>query len=119
MTTTSTPAAPSTGALHLDRARVLLWGITTTAAVAILVVSSVLSATLYGVPVIVALLVSLVLGGAIPVAVVRPAAAVALSAAAVILLALLGSPDTGSPWPVAVPSTIALAATLAIAVAQS
>lgn len=119
MTATSTPSAPSTSTLHLDRARVLLWGATTTAGVAILVISSVLSSALYGVPVIFALLISLALGGAIPVAVVRPSAAVALSAAAVILLALLGSPASGSPWPVAVPSTIAFAATLAIAVAQS
>lgn len=104
---------------HLDRARALLWGGTVTAAVAILAVSSALSATLYGVPVIFALLLSLVLGGAIPVALVRPSAAVALSAASVILLALLSAPESGSPWPVAVPSIVAFSVTSAIAVAFS
>lgn len=116
---TATPSVSGPTSLRVDRARVVVWGVTVTAAVALLVVSSALSATLYGVPVVVALLVSLVLGGSIPLAVVRPAAAAALSAAAVIVLALLGSPATGSPWPVAVPSTIAFAAALAVAVAQS
>lgn len=116
--TTMQPASSST-ALRVDHPRVLLWGAVVTAAVALLVVSSVLASTLYGIHVVLALLLSVALGGALVLTLLRPAAAVAVSAAAVILLALLGAPDSGSPWPVAVPSTIAFAATLALAAAQS
>ncbi|WP_025159483.1 sensor histidine kinase [Leifsonia aquatica] len=116
---TAASPVPSPVALRLDRGRALLWGATITVSVAVLVVSSVLSATLYAVPVIFALLLSLALAGAIVAALVRPAAAAALSAAAVILLALLGTPDTGSPWPVPVTAMIAFSATLAVASAGS
>ncbi|GIT80361.1 hypothetical protein LLS1_20300 [Leifsonia sp. LS1] len=116
--TASTPSAlPQPPALRIDGSRVLLWGATTTATVAILAVSAALSATLYATPVVVALLLSAALGGALLLALVRPAAAVAVSAAAVLLLSLLGSPAGGGPWPVAVPSTIAFAAALGLAAA--
>jgi signal transduction histidine kinase len=115
----SAPSAPSATGLRVDHPRVLLWGATVTAAAAILAVSSALAAALYDVPVILALLVSLVLAGALVLALVRPSAGVALSASAVILLAVFGSPDAGSPWPVAVPSIVAFPATLALAVALS
>ncbi len=113
---TGTAVTPT---LRLDRSLALLWGTTCTAAVALFALSAALGSSLYGIPVVLALLLALVLAGSLVLAVVLPVVAAGTSAAAVIALALAGSPDTGSPWPVAVPTTIAFGLTLALVVLRS
>ena len=113
---TGTAVAPT---LRLDRSLALLWGTTCTAAIVLFALSAALGSSLYGIPVVLALLLALVLAGSLVLAVVLPVVAAGTSAAAVIALALAGSPDTGSPWPVAVPTTIAFGLTLALVVLRS
>ncbi|MCI0155614.1 sensor histidine kinase [Leifsonia shinshuensis] len=113
---TGTAVTPT---LRLDRSLALLWGTTCTAAVVLFALSAALGSSLYGIPVVLALLLALALAGSLVLAVVLPVVAAGTSAAAVIALALAGSPETGSPWPVAVPTTIAFAVTLALVVLRS
>ncbi|MBO1738426.1 sensor histidine kinase [Leifsonia sp. TF02-11] len=113
---TGTAVAPT---LRLDRSLALLWGTTCTAAIVLFALSAALGSSLYGIPVVLALLLALVLAGSLVLAVVLPVVAAGTSAAAVIALALAGSPDTGSPWPVAIPTTIAFGLTLALVVLRS
>lgn len=113
---TGTAVAPT---LRLDRSLALLWGAACTASVALLVLSSVLGAALYGIPLVLSLLLGLVLAGSLVLALVLPLVAAGASAAAVIALAIAGSPATGSPWPVAVPTMIAFAVTLGLVVLRS
>jgi signal transduction histidine kinase len=113
---TGSSAAP---VLRLDRPLALLWGLTCVAAVALLVLSAALGSSLYGIPVVLAIVLALVLAGSLVLALVLPVVAAGTSAAAVIALAIAGSPETGSPWPVAVPTTIAFALTLALVVLRA
>ena len=115
----SAPGVVSGPALRLDRSLALLWGAACTAAVAVLVLSAVLGSTLYGIPVVVSLLLAVVLAGSIVLALVLPVVAAATSTAAVLVLAIVGSPEAGSPWPVAVPTTVGFALTLALVVLRS
>ena len=104
---------------RLDRMLVLLWGIGGTAAVVVLALSSALGATLYQVPVLLALGLGLVQAAAIVLAIVIPRVATALSVVAVIGFALASTPDGVSPWPVAVTSIVAQALVILIATVRS
>jgi signal transduction histidine kinase len=115
----STTVTAATAPQRLDRMLVLMWGIGGTAAVVILALSSALGATLYQVPVLLALGLGLVQAAAILLAIVIPRVATALSVVAVIAFALASTPDGVSPWPVAVTSIVAQALVILIATVRS
>ncbi|WP_431279332.1 sensor histidine kinase [Leifsonia poae] len=102
MTATTNPVQQ-----RLDPARVLMWGVGGTAAVALFAVSAALGSTIYGIHVVFALLLGLVQAGAIVLAIVLPRTAMTLSVAALLVSALLSVQDGQSPWPVAVTSIVA------------
>jgi signal transduction histidine kinase len=115
----STTVTAATAPQRLDRMLVLMWGIGGTAAVVILALSSALGATLYQVPVLLALGLGLAQAAAILLAIVIPRVATALSVVAVIAFALASTPDGVSPWPVAVTSIVAQALVILIATVRS
>jgi signal transduction histidine kinase len=104
---------------RLDPALVLMWGLGSTAAVAVLALGAALGSTLYGIPVVLALLFGVAQAAAIPLAIVLPRAAMALSVAAVLAFAVASKPQSGSPWPVAVTSMVALSCVILIATVRS
>ncbi|WP_348787870.1 sensor histidine kinase [Leifsonia sp. NPDC080035] len=115
----SATGAVSGPALRLDRSLALLWGAACTAAVVVLVLTASLGSALYGIPVVVSLLLGLILAGSLVLALVLPLVAAATSTASVLVLAIVGSPETGSPWPVSVPTMVGFALTLALVVLRS
>ncbi|MFP3466382.1 sensor histidine kinase [Leifsonia sp. SIMBA_070] len=111
-------AAALTGTRWTDR-MVVLWGITAVATVALFAVSWALGSALYGVPVPVALLFALVQSGALLLTLAAPRAGAAAAVAGAVGFAAVSSPASGAPWPFAVPSMIAFAFAVALAVARS
>ncbi|MHA7987272.1 sensor histidine kinase [Rathayibacter sp. CAU 1779] len=92
---------------RLDLGRIGLWTIVILGAVAILAVGSALPAAAFGVPVVFALILAAGLACAMVLSLVRPALAAVLVVVAVLGFALVTSPS--GPWPIMVPSIIALA----------
>lgn len=86
----------------------MLWIATCAAALAVLSVSAPMSVTEYGVPLIVALLFSVVLAVAMPVALVMPIVGVALALLGATVLTATAKFTTTAPWPASVSSIIAL-----------
>lgn len=115
---TMTTSQPS---LHtrLDGTLVLLWGIGSTAAVVILALTSALGASLYGIPVVLALGLGLAQGASIVLAIVSPRLAVVVSVVALVAAGFASVPDGASPWPVAVPTIVAQSLVLVIATLRS
>ncbi len=93
------------------RANVGLWLGVGAFAVALLAVSAPLSVTVYDVPVVTALLFSLVLAGAIPLALVLPWGGVAAALVSATALTSGSAFTTEAPWPVSVTTTIAVSLT--------
>ena len=93
------------------RANVVLWLAVSACAVAILAVSAPLSVTVYDVPVVPALLFSLVVAGAMPLALVLPWGGVAASLVSMTALTSGSAFTTQAPWPVSVTTTIAVSLT--------
>ena len=93
------------------RANVVLWLAVSSCAVAILAVSAPLSVTVYDVPVVTALLFSLVVAGAMPLALVLPWGGVAASLVSMTALTSGSAFTTQAPWPVSVTTTIAVSLT--------
>lgn len=116
---TNTASATPGATARLDRLLVLLWAGSAAAGTALLALTAALGATLYGLPVVVALLLGALLGGSLLLALVAPVVGVTTSTGAVLALAVLSDPSTGSPWPVAVPTTVAFALTLALVALRS
>src|SRR3954471_4259476 len=114
-TTLGTPSARQ----RLDPSLVLLWGLGSTAAVVVLVLGTALGSTLYGIPVVLALLFALAQAAAIPSAVAYPRSAMAVSVVAVVAFAIASSSESGSPWPVSVTSIVAQSCVIVIATVRS
>jgi signal transduction histidine kinase len=96
-----------TGAGRTAPGRIVLWTIVVIGAVAVFTVSSSLSASAFGVPVVIALLLAGVQAAAMVLSLVNPPIAAVLSVLGVLGFALVTPP--GSPWPVMVTSIIAQA----------
>jgi signal transduction histidine kinase len=94
-----------TGAGRAAPGRIVLWTIVVLAAVAVFTVSSSLSASAFGVPVVIALLLAGVQAAAMVLSLVNPPIAAVLSVLGVLGFALVTPP--GGPWPVMVTSIIA------------
>jgi signal transduction histidine kinase len=84
---------------------IVLWTIVVLGAVAVLIVSSSVSASAFGVPVVIALLLAGVQAAAMVLSLVNPPIAAALSVVSLLAFALVTPP--GGPWPVMVTSMIA------------
>ncbi|GAA2543317.1 hypothetical protein GCM10009860_25210 [Microbacterium mitrae] len=93
------------------RANVVLWLGVGALAVALLAVSAPLSVTVYEVPVVTAMLFSLVLAGAMPLAIVLPWGGVAAAIVSATALTSGSTFTTEAPWPVSVTTTIAVSLT--------
>ncbi|WP_235500244.1 sensor histidine kinase [Leifsonia sp. Root227] len=104
---------------RLDGPLVLLWGVGSTAAVVILVLTSALGSAVYGIPVVLALGLGLAQAASIVLAIVAPRPAVVVSVVALVAAAFASVPDGASPWPIAVPSIVAQCFVLAIATLRS
>ncbi|WP_460633896.1 sensor histidine kinase [Leifsonia lichenia] len=104
---------------RLDGLLVLLWGVGSTAALVILVLTSALGSTLYGIPVVLALGLGLAQAASIVLAIVAPRPAVVVSVVALVAAAFASVPDGASPWPIAVPSIVAQCFVIAIATLRS
>jgi signal transduction histidine kinase len=104
---------------RLDPALVLMWGLGSTAAVAVLALGAALGSSLYGIPVVLALLFAVAQAAAIPLAIMFPRAAMALSVAAVLAFAVGSTAESGSPWPIAVTSMVAQSCVILIATVRS
>lgn len=104
---------------RLDGMLVLLWGIGSTAAVAILALTSSLGSTLYGIPVVVALGLGVAQAASIVLAIVSPRLAVVISVVTLVAAGFASVPDGASPWPVAVPTIVSGALVLVIATLRS
>ncbi|MGJ4846079.1 sensor histidine kinase [Leifsonia sp. Le1] len=104
---------------RLDGMLVLLWGIGSTAAVAILALTSSLGSTLYGIPVVIALGLGVAQAASIVLAIVSPRLAVVISVVTLVAAGFASVPDGASPWPVAVPTIVASALVLVIATLRS
>jgi len=104
---------------RVDPSLVLLWGLGSTAAVVVLVLGAALGSTLYGIPVVLALLFAVAQAAAIPLAVAYPRSAMAVSVVAVVAFAIASSSESGSPWPVSVTSIVAQSCVIVIATVRS
>lgn len=91
-------ASRSSGDSEL-RPDVWLWVVVCTVAVALVAVQTPLTTALYGVPVAVAFVLTVLHAAALPLALIRPAFAGALSALAGIALLWLAVPAPSAPWP--------------------
>ncbi|NNC13060.1 sensor histidine kinase [Planctomonas sp. JC2975] len=92
---------------RLDLGRIGLWTIVILGAVTILAVGSALPAAAFGVPVVFSLILAAGLAGSMVLSLVRPTLATVLVVVSVLGFALVTPPS--GPWPIMVPSIIALA----------
>ena len=115
---TMTTSRPAQGT-RLDGLLVLLWGIASTAAVAVLALTTALGSTLYGIPVVLALGLGVAQGGSIVLAIVAPRPAVVVSVIALVATGFASVPDGASPWPVPVATIVAQSLVIAIATLRS
>ncbi|WP_223693969.1 sensor histidine kinase [Leifsonia poae] len=118
----SLPSAPERAGQprqRLDRMLVLLSGVGGTAAVAVLALTAALGATIYGIPVVIALTLGVAQAGAILLAVFAPRYGMALSVIAVAGFAVASTPDGANPWPVPVTALIAQAVVILFATLRS
>jgi signal transduction histidine kinase len=104
---------------RLHPALVLLWGLGSTASVAVLALGAALGSALYAIPVVLALLFAIAQAAAIPLAIVYPRSAMAVSVAALLAFAIAATADSGSPWPIAVTSMVAQSCVILIATVRS
>ncbi|MBV0896016.1 sensor histidine kinase [Microbacterium sp. NC79] len=90
------------------RANIVLWVAVGAFSVALLAVSAPLGVTVYDVPVVTALLFSLVLAGAVPLALLLPWGGVAAALVSATALTSGAAFTIEAPWPVSVTTTIAV-----------
>lgn len=114
-----TAQAAASGAARFDPRLLALWVVASVASVAVFVLAASLNPVLYGVPVVAALALGLVQGGAIVGALLWPRVAAVAAVVALVGFAL-ASPATGSaPWPVSVPSMVGFSLAVGLVTARS
>lgn len=112
----STRSLPTTA--PVDRWLLVLWVAASIASVAVLAVAASLGATIYGVPVVLALALALVQGASIVGALLWPRSAAAAAVVALLGFALASPVTATAPWPVAPPSIVAFSMTVVLVVAR-
>lgn len=84
-------------------------------AIAVLAVEASLGVTVYAMPVVGALVIATAQAVAIPLALFRPAFAMALAVAGVVASTLVSAPTADAPWPVSVAAVVSFSFTVGIA----
>jgi len=96
----------------------VLWVVASIASIAVLAVAASLGATVYGVPVALALVLGLLQGASIVGALLWPRSAAAAAVVALVGFALASPVTATAPWPVAATSIVAFSLTVALVVSR-